>query len=367
METKKTVMVCVHEAKKYTRYLAAFLQVLRVVPATTALWGRLNVSARLCSRPQELLTKPGSPGSFLYPALRQMFLLLAFLVSLTMLSGCMGLASSPSTPPAPLDINNGQAASTTVDAAMVTGHAVTAYGLAPNTTYYFQVNSTDLTGYYRMSGGHTFKTSGAKIAGTISPAAGGTGASVTLSGAATATTTADSSGNYTFTGLSNGTYTAAPSHAGYTFTPSSQNVTVNRANVTGVNFTDAVETFSILGTISPTAGGSGATLTLSGTATGSTTANASGAYTFTGLASGSYTITPSNTGYVFSPASQNVSVSTSNVTGVGFTDTAIAVAPTITTQPASETVTAGQTATFTVTATGTAPLSYQWQKNGANI
>src|SRR5205823_11446122 len=40
------------------------------------------------------------------------------------------------------------------------------------------------------------------------------------------------------------------------------------------------------------------------------------------------------------------------------------VAPTITTQPARQTVTAGQTATFTVTATGTAPLSYQWQRNG---
>jgi hypothetical protein len=43
------------------------------------------------------------------------------------------------------------------------------------------------------------------------------------------------------------------------------------------------------------------------------------------------------------------------------------VAPTITTAPANQTVTAGQTATFTVVATGTAPLSYQWQKNGANI
>src|SRR5258708_22018472 len=44
-----------------------------------------------------------------------------------------------------------------------------------------------------------------------------------------------------------------------------------------------------------------------------------------------------------------------------------AVAPTITTQPANHTVTAGQTATFTVVAAGTAPLSYQWQKNGVNI
>src|SRR5438552_8761545 len=41
--------------------------------------------------------------------------------------------------------------------------------------------------------------------------------------------------------------------------------------------------------------------------------------------------------------------------------------PTITTQPASRTVTAGQTASFSVTATGTAPLSYQWQRVGVPI
>jgi hypothetical protein len=49
------------------------------------------------------------------------------------------------------------------------------------------------------------------------------------------------------------------------------------------------------------------------------------------------------------------------------TVTTAAVAPTITTQPANQTVTAGQTATFSVMATGTAPLSYQWQKNTVNI
>jgi hypothetical protein len=42
-------------------------------------------------------------------------------------------------------------------------------------------------------------------------------------------------------------------------------------------------------------------------------------------------------------------------------------APSIVTQPASQTVNAGQTATFSVVAQGAAPLSYQWQKNGANI
>ncbi len=43
------------------------------------------------------------------------------------------------------------------------------------------------------------------------------------------------------------------------------------------------------------------------------------------------------------------------------------VAPTITAQPANQSVAVGQTATFSVTATGTAPLSYQWQKNGTAI
>src|SRR5580704_3558029 len=41
--------------------------------------------------------------------------------------------------------------------------------------------------------------------------------------------------------------------------------------------------------------------------------------------------------------------------------------PEITQQPMSQTVNVGQTATFTVSATGAMPLSYQWQKNGANI
>jgi glucose/arabinose dehydrogenase len=42
-------------------------------------------------------------------------------------------------------------------------------------------------------------------------------------------------------------------------------------------------------------------------------------------------------------------------------------APSIVNHPTNLAVTAGQPATFTVTATGTAPLSYQWQKNNVNI
>jgi DNA/RNA endonuclease G (NUC1) len=42
-------------------------------------------------------------------------------------------------------------------------------------------------------------------------------------------------------------------------------------------------------------------------------------------------------------------------------------APTITTQPASQTAVAGSTVTFSVSATGTAPLSYQWSKDDTEI
>jgi Protein of unknown function (DUF4038)/Putative collagen-binding domain of a collagenase/Immunoglobulin domain len=49
------------------------------------------------------------------------------------------------------------------------------------------------------------------------------------------------------------------------------------------------------------------------------------------------------------------------------TVTADPTAPSIVTQPVSQTVSVGQKATFSVIASGTAPLSYQWQKNRTAI
>ncbi len=47
--------------------------------------------------------------------------------------------------------------------------------------------------------------------------------------------------------------------------------------------------------------------------------------------------------------------------------TVTSTAPTITTQPADQSVHAGQTATFSVVAAGGAPLAYQWRKNGTAV
>jgi hypothetical protein len=57
----------------------------------------------------------------------------------------------------------------------------------------------------------------------------------------------------------------------------------------------------------------------------------------------------------------------SSTSSAPVTSTPAATAPTIMTQPANVTVTDGQPASFTAAASGSAPLSYQWSKNGSVI
>jgi hypothetical protein len=65
-----------------------------------------------------------------------------------------------------------------------------------------------------------------------------------------------------------------------------------------------------------------------------------------------------------SPASTNTTTRTIKVSNIV---SVASIAPSITTQPKSQIIIAGQGVTFSVTATGTAPLSYQWYKDGATI
>ena len=59
---------------------------------------------------------------------------------------------------------------------------------------------------------------------------------LSLSGPVSRTTSTESNGTYSFTGLPNGTYTITPNLSGYTFNPPSRSVTISVANVTGQNF-----------------------------------------------------------------------------------------------------------------------------------
>jgi len=204
------------------------------------------------------------------------------------------------------------------------------------------------------------------VSGTIS-GPGGANASVALSGAAAATVTANSSGVYTFTGLSNGSYTVTPTKTGYTFSPASQPVTVNGANATA-NFSSTGQSFTISGTISG-AGGASATVKLTGATTATVTANTSGVYTFTGVANGSYVVTPTKTGYVFTPASQSVTVNGANATA-NFSSAAqtFTISGTISgAGGASATVKLTGAATATVTANASGVYTFTGIANGSYV
>ena len=282
---------------------------------------------------------------------RHAFLAAALFAPIALLWGCSGIVSGQNTQPPPPQtysisgtispVAGGSGATLTLSGA---AGATTTSNSSGNFTFSGLANGTYIVTPSRA--GYTFNptslsvtVSGANIttglnftataqggthsiSGTISPTTGGSGATVTLSGAANATTIADGAGNYNFTGLANGNYAVTPSRTGYTFSPTTQTVTVNGANVTGLNFAaTAVQTFSISGTISPAAGGSGAAVTLTGAAGANTTANSSGNYTFSGLANGAYTVTPSNAGYSFTPVNQSVTINGTNVSAVNFTAT----------------------------------------------
>lgn len=201
------------------------------------------------------------------------------------------------------------------------------------------------------------------ISGAISPSSTGNGTSVSLSGPVSTSTTANSSGNYTFTGLANGTYTVTPNKTGYTFSPTSQTVPINGANATAINFTaTALPTFSVSGAITPTSGGSGATVTLTTTGGGGSsttvTADTSGTYTFASVLNGTYTATVAKAGFTFSPASQPVTVNGANVSGINFTATPV---PTFT---ISGTVSGAVASSVSVALTGSASGSTTTDASG---
>jgi hypothetical protein len=88
-----------------------------------------------------------------------------------------------------------------------------------------------------------------------------------------------------------------------------------------------------------------------------------------GATSSSYTFTPTDetdTGAQFTVHVSNAAGSVTSAAAI-LTVNPAPEAPSITTQPSNQTVTAPGAATFSVVATGDAPLSYQWRRNGVDI
>jgi hypothetical protein len=191
------------------------------------------------------------------------------------------------------------------------------------------------------------------LSGTIT-GVGASGATVKLTGSTTATVTTAAGGAFSFPGLVNGTYTVAVSEAGFVYTPASQSVTINGAN-RNLTITSAAQTYSITGTLTG-AGASGATITLSGTKAATTTSSTSGTYTLSTLPAGTYTVTPSKSGYVFTPASQSVTITTANVTANFSSTQVFTISGTISGtggNGATVTLTGASSATVTASSTGT--------------
>jgi pyrrolidone-carboxylate peptidase/uncharacterized protein (DUF2249 family) len=129
------------------------------------------------------------------------------------------------------------------------------------------------------------------------------GASVTLSGAQSASLTTDSTGNYSFDDLPAGdNYVVTVARANYSFAPGSKAFNNLTADM-DFDFTGTLATYTISGRVtSGVAPLGGVTVNLSGSQTANATTDANGNYSFTLNAEGNYTITPSKQFYTCAPS-----------------------------------------------------------------
>jgi hypothetical protein len=240
----------------------------------------------------------------------------------------------------------------------------------------FTVVVTDTTGSV-TSNAATLTVTAAPVAPSITtqPA----NQTVTLGQTATFSVTATGTATLTYQWKKNGTAISGATAAAYT-TPATAATdngalfTVTVTNNTG-NVTSSAATLTVNLPPTITTQPANQTVTAGQTATFSVTASGSGTLTYqwskngaaiSGATAASYT-TPATA------ATDNGAQFTAVVTGSAGSVTSSAatltvnVPPSITSQPASQTVTVGQTATFNVTASGSGTLAYQWKKSGAVI
>ncbi|HKG61430.1 MAG TPA: carboxypeptidase regulatory-like domain-containing protein [Pyrinomonadaceae bacterium] len=137
------------------------------------------------------------------------------------------------------------------------------------------------------------------------------GATVTLSGSQSVTTTTDDSGNYFFTNLpTSGDYVITAAKNEYTFNSATATFITPRGDQTAdftAQLTASLKKFAISGRVVSSNGEpmAGVLLTLAGSVNRTATTTVDGAYSFTDLAAGSScTVTAAKDGYVMSPLVQ---------------------------------------------------------------
>lgn len=160
-----------------------------------------------------------------------------------------------------------------------------------------------------------------------------------------------------------GTYTLR-SGGGSTFLPGIEDTTAGVAGNYSATFTSTATTVWAAGilaftppavfSISGNAGAGGVSVTYSGSSGGSVLADSTGNYGIPGLLPGNYTVTPQSPFYLFNPLSQNVTITSADVTGINFTASSIQAS-----QSGSGTVTVLSTPLSGVTVTWTGPTSGQ--------
>ncbi len=252
------------------------------------------------------------------------------------------------------------------------------------------VQTTDAGNYYAIVSNSAGSTTSDTATLTVNPAAVApaittqpvsqtvlTGASVTFTAAASGTPTPTyqwqynganisgaTSASYTIASVATGnagTYTMVATNSAGSATSSGAVLTVNAVTVAPTITTQpASQTVSVGASVTFTAAANGTpTPTYQWQKNGANISGATSAsYTIASVATG-------NAGTYTMVATNSAGSATSS--GAVLTVNAVTVAPTITTQPASQTVSVGASVTFTAAANGTPTPTYQWQKNGANI
>ncbi|HEX8235469.1 MAG TPA: M12 family metallopeptidase [Abditibacteriaceae bacterium] len=189
--------------------------------------------------------------------------------------------------------------------------------------YYIVVDGSDTaTGTFSLTWKPAQVVTGHSLSGVIKTSINTPVANVAvqLSGTTSASSTTDTNGQYSFSGLAPGTYTVQPGSTAYTFGPPGWSITVDDEDLSGIDFLAVIGT-TIGGRVTDKIGNglAGVLVTCKGKRFSSSTSTSSGGfYAFPGMKAGTYTVKVSKSRVKFVPASRKVQLGTSSQTNTNF-------------------------------------------------